>query len=182
MKHFEIEGHAHFLTFSNYRRIPMLSKERTCHWFVDAVAKARVEQEFDVWAWVIMPDHAHMLIWPRRPKYKMGPILQAIKQPIAIRAIGHLRRHAPKFLNKLRVVNKNRTYHRFWQPGGGFDGNQVEPAAIHEIIEYIHNNPVRAGLVEKAIDWKYSSARDWAGFPNVILPVDRTVPTWLNGR
>ena len=102
--------------------------------------------------------------------------------PVGIRAIGHLRRHAPKFLNKLRVVNKNRTYYRFWQPGGGFDGNQVEPAAIHEIIEYIHNNPVRAGLVEKAIDWKYSSARDWAGFPNVILPVDRTVPTWLNGR
>ena len=120
MKHYEIEGHAHYLTFSNYRRIPMLSKEQTCNWFVSAVAKARVELEFDLWAWVIMPDHAHLLIWPRRPAYKMGLILQAIKQPVGIRAIGHLRRHAPKFLSRLRVVNKNRTYHRFWQPGGGF--------------------------------------------------------------
>lgn len=182
MKHYELEGDAHYLTFSCFHRIPLLSKERSCQWFINALLKARIKHDFHVWAWVIMPDHAHLLIWPQRKKYKMGPILRSIKQPVGSQAIRHLRKHSPTFLNRLRVINKNRTYYRFWQPGGGFDGNKVEPAAIHQIIEYIHNNPVRAGLVERAIDWKWSSAREWAELDGILLPVNRTLPIWLPGE
>ena len=182
MKHYELEGDAHYLTFSCYRRIPLMSKDRSCQWFLDALRNARTKHDFHLWAWVIMPDHAHLLIWPQLKKYKMGPILRSIKQPVGIRAIQYLRKHSPTFLRRLHVINKNRTYYRFWQPGGGYDGNEVEPAAIHEIIEYIHNNPVRAGLVQRAIDWKWSSAREWAGLDGIVLPVDRTVPLWLPGE
>jgi hypothetical protein len=35
-------------------------------------------------------------------------------------------------------------------------------------VEYVHSNPVRAGLVEKAEDWLYSSARNYAGLPGVL--------------
>jgi putative transposase len=182
MKHYEIEGHAHSLAFSCFRRYALLGKDRTRFWFTNAIADARVEFDFDLWAWVFLPDHAHLLIHPRRPQYALGPILQAIKQPVGMKAIHYLQRHAPAFLKKLTVVNKNRTYRRFWQPGGGYDGNRVEPAAIHEAIDYFHNNPVRAGLVEKATDWKWSSARDWADWPNVILSVDRNIPSWLPGE
>lgn len=179
MKHHEIEGHAHYLTFSCYHRYKLLSKDRTCQWFIDAVAAARINHDFHLWAWVIMPDHAHLLLWPQRKKYQMGPMLRSIKQPVGQKAISYLEQHAPRFLQKLTVINRNRTYRRFWQPGGGYDGNEDDPRAIHEIIEYIHNNPVRAGLVTRAIDWKWSSARDWAGIDCSILPVDRTVPLWL---
>jgi len=135
--------------------------------------------DFDLWAWVIMPDHVHLLICPRKPVYQIDDILQSIKQPVSKKAIRYLELHAPAFLKKLTVINKNRTYRHLWQPGPGHDSNQIDPMAVHETIDYLHLNPVRANLVQLATDWLYSSARDWAGFDDVIMRVDRNVPIWL---
>jgi hypothetical protein len=107
----------------------------------------------------------------------MRDILTSLKEPVAVRAIRHLRRYAPAFLEKLTVVHKSRIYHRFWQAGSGHDENLDDPQAIHNIIDYIHQNPKRRGLVARAEDWIWSSARDWAGLPSPLIQVDRTVPT-----
>ena len=48
---------------------------------------------------------------------------------------------------------------RFWQEGPGFDRNIFSPEALEASIDYIHNNPVKRGLCQKAADWKWSSAR-----------------------
>lgn len=48
----------------------------------------------------------------------------------------------------------------FWQRGGGYDRNVRGEDALREKIGYIHANPVRRGLVERAEDWVWSSARD----------------------
>jgi putative transposase len=50
---------------------------------------------------------------------------------------------------------------------------------VHEVIDYIHMNPVRRGLVERPEDWPWSSARDWLGLPGCPLPVDKTIPPML---
>ncbi|HEX2475460.1 MAG TPA: hypothetical protein VHK01_11970 [Lacipirellulaceae bacterium] len=50
------------------------------------------------------------------------------------------------------------TCFRFWQEGPGYDRNVTTPAVIEAAIEYIHMNPVRRGLVKRAVDWKWSSA------------------------
>jgi putative transposase len=39
-------------------------------------------------------------------------------------------------------------------------------------LEYIHNNPVRAGLTSAAVDWPFSSARDWFEGEPGLVPVD----------
>jgi len=63
---------------------------------------------------------------------------------------------------------------RLWQ-GRFFD------RALRTVKEYIHLNPVRAGLVSKADEWKWSSVRDTTGSvaaPEAIsgiLPVDRVL-------
>ena len=48
---------------------------------------------------------------------------------------------------------------RFWQEGPGFDRNLFSPAAIASSIDYIHMNPVKRGLCQSAVDFKWSSAR-----------------------
>jgi putative transposase len=181
VKHYDIPGHAHFLTFSCYQRLPLLSKDRTRRWFVEALEEARAQQAFDLWAWVIMPEHIHLLLRPRRVKYRMARILAAIKKPVGTSAIQYLRDHAPAFLKRLTVVHRGRTYHRFWQAGGGQDKNLDEPRGIHEVVAYIHANPVRRGLVERPEDWYWSSAADWAGAEHVPLRVDRTLPPLVQG-
>ncbi len=51
---------------------------------------------------------------------------------------------------------------RFWQEGAGYDRNLYTNEAILHSIDYIHLNPIRRGLCQKAVDWKWSSARFYA--------------------
>jgi len=43
---------------------------------------------------------------------------------------------------------------------------------LHQKIDYIHNNPVKVGLVSEPTQWRYSSARNYAGFDKLLVPVD----------
>src|SRR5947208_3168039 len=109
---------------------------------------------FLLWAYVIMPGHVHLLVSTQEKKYKVSLIRTAVKLPVTRNALAFLRRRAPAFLEHLKDVQPNGAVHyRFWQRGGGYDRNIIEPATLLEMIEYIHNNPVRRGLVEKATDW-----------------------------
>src|SRR5262245_65150708 len=93
-KRFNDPGHAHALTFSCFRRQPFLSKARSRRWLIDALDRARDKHRFHVWAYVIMPEHAHVLIWPTEPVYDVSAILNSIKQSVAKRALFYVRRDA----------------------------------------------------------------------------------------
>ena len=65
---------------------------------------------------------------------------------------------------------------RFWQAGGGYDRNIIDEKTAWKVIDYIHLNPVRRGLVERPEDWEWSSARWYAGLRPVPLEIDPTLP------
>ena len=56
-------GHAHELTCC-YHRYQFLAAERTCQWLADAMNEARRAQPFWLWAYVFMPEHIHLIIYP----------------------------------------------------------------------------------------------------------------------
>src|SRR5262249_4899113 len=147
-RRYDDPGHAHELTFSCYRRLPLLSRDRTGGWVVEAIERARRLEPFDVWAYVIMPEHVHVLIRPREPGDQVAGFLWRLKRPVGRRAIDHLRASAPAFLERLTVTRGDGSRERrFWQAGGGYDRNVVEPETTRLIIDYIPLNPVRRGLV-----------------------------------
>jgi len=55
-------GHAHELTFSCYHRFQFLKAERTSQWLAEAIQSARVKHSFDLWAFVFMPEHVHLIV------------------------------------------------------------------------------------------------------------------------
>jgi putative transposase len=169
-------GHARELTFSCYRRYQFLSRDRTREWFIDSLNDARSEWPFDLWAYVLMPEHVHLLIYPRQRNLEIGKIAGQIKEAVAREAIEYLTVHARHWLPRITVREGERERRRFWQPGGGFDRNAVEVSTVHQMIDYIHANPVRRGLVARAEDWEWSSARWYAGIRPVPIEMDRTVP------
>jgi len=165
-----IPGHAHSLTFSCFRGKPFLSRDRSRQWFVKSLSAARDAHAFDIWAYVIMPEHVHLLIFPRNDEYSIADILGDIKRPVAQKALRFVRETAPSFLETMRDEQPNGIVrHRFWQRGGGFDRNLVEPSIIHSTIDYIHANPVRRGLVESPDDWQWSSAVFYSGCTGCVL-------------
>jgi putative transposase len=55
---------------------------------------------------------------------------------------------------------------------GGYDRNINDPRTLLYMIEYLHHNPVRRGLVKRATAWPWSSARFYAGWSGVLLHMD----------
>jgi REP-associated tyrosine transposase len=170
---YDIPGHAHFVTFSCFNQLPLLSRDRSRRRLIDALEEMRKLHNVAIWAYVVMPEHVHLLLRPRNPIYRMRDILAAIKRPVSVNAKSFLiERSETAWLNRLTVRKGDKSVFRFWLPGGGFDENITEPADILRIIEYIHTNPVRRGLVERAEDWIWSSARYSAGHRDVPLLMD----------
>jgi putative transposase len=170
---YNFPGHAHELTFSCHHRIPLLGKDRARQWFVDALAQARGKHAFHLWAYVIMPDHAHVLLCPRDHDYSVSSILQTIKQSVSRRAMIYLRKNAPGFLPKLEVRwPDGRVEHRFWQQGGGYDRNITRVDTAWLSVAYLHANPVRKGLVQRETDWTWSSARWYEGHDQLPIAMD----------
>jgi putative transposase len=171
---FNEPAQAHELTFSCYQRMPLLSRDRTRQWFIEALNQGREKHGFAIWAYVIMPEHAHVLTFPRTSDYDMSKVLQTIKQSVSRRAMIYLRDHVPEWMTRLEVTwPGGRTEHRFWQQGGGYDRNMFEPETIHASIDYLHNNPVRRGLAATPVDWRWSSARWYSGLmDDVPLTID----------
>jgi putative transposase len=161
---FNDAGHAHFLTYSCYQRLPLLSKDTSRQWVLDAFENVRQQFELDFWAYVIMPEHVHLLIHPRSDQYKIEHILAALKRPVSARAKAFLEeRGENEWLRKLTVTRGTRESFRFWQAGGGYDHNMWNERPIREAINYIHANPVRRGLANDPLEWEWSSVQFWEG-------------------
>jgi putative transposase len=153
VRSYNVPGHAHELTFSCFRRLPLLSRDRSRRWFLDALDSARRRRDLALWAYVIMPEHVHVIVWPRGGNYEVRLIRTAFKVPVQRKALTFLRQQAPEYLNQLRDEQPNGEVHyRFWQRGGGYDRNITDPDTLRTMIEYIHHNPVRRGLVSRPTD------------------------------
>lgn len=175
---FNIPGHVHELTFTCYRRFPFLKAERTRRWLAASIERARVKWDFDLWAFVFMPEHVHLIVRPRQVVYEMRQLLSAIKLPVAKRAIRFLEKKKSPWLNRLTRQRGERIERLFWQSGGGFDRNVTEGRTLLQMIDYLHFNPVRRGLVTSATDWFWSSASFYEGGTSPI-PIAPITYEWL---
>ena len=90
-KAIDIPGHAHELTFSCYRGYRFLQRGRVRNWLVESIDNARIKHGFALWAYVIMPEHVHLLIFPESSTYSVAKILADIKRPVGKQAITYLR-------------------------------------------------------------------------------------------
>ena len=158
-RRFNTPGEAHFLTFSCYRGLPLLSRDRSCSWLAEQLSRALMIHHMHLWAYVFMPEHVHLLVWPAQPAYSISQFLAAVKQPVTARAVKYLRQARPAFLENLLDRQPNgRAHHRFWQRGGGYDRNLTAAEEIWAKIDYMHFNPVKRGLCQQPEDWRWSSA------------------------
>jgi putative transposase len=171
-------GHVHELTFSCYRKYRFLTSERACGWLTRSISEARGRWDFDLWAYVFMPEHVHLIVRPRGVGTRVDSILKGIKQSVGRRAFRYLEAHAPQWLPKLTRERNGRVERLFWQPDGGYDRNLVEPRTLASAMSYVHANPVRRGLVEWESDLRWSSAGWYQGEPKNDLRPDPILPEW----
>lgn len=160
LKRFHEPGQLHEFTFSSYQRRELLLQDSWLKLLAGTLTSACREEQIDLVAFVFMPEHLHLLVNPLTEEPKLGRFLARIKQPFSSQIREQLELENPQLVRELTVQERpGKTCFRFWQEGAGYDRNIETEEALHASINYIHNNPCRRGLCERAIDWKWSSAR-----------------------
>ncbi|MEW6533065.1 MAG: transposase [Thermodesulfobacteriota bacterium] len=175
IKHFNLPGHVHFLTFSCYRRLPLLTNELWCSWLAESISRAVEKHNTALWAYVFMPDHVHLLVRPRNETYDISAFLRSVKISIGKRILSALRKSGSPLLLQLRGRERPADSQlRFWQAGPGYDKNIWTLEKAVEKANYCHRNPVARGLVTSPSDWKWSSYLALElGYDEIeVLPVD----------
>ena len=167
-----------YITVVTKDRLPIF---RT-HWMKEflclALDEARKSAGILLFAYVIMWDHMHLLTSCRSTT---SEVLRYVKGITARRIIDHLENEGHfSSLAKLRHRERNRNHcHSLWQTE-----RNVLPVfsegMFMEKLNYIHQNPVRAGLSERAEDYRWSSARTWhrRSLENEPLLVDNDLIHW----
>jgi len=150
-----LPGHAHFITFSCYQRRPYLKSQTCCEWLCAGIRTACDAEKFRLWAYVFMPEHVHLLVFPTRAQYSMSLFLKRMKLPVVRRVHARLKRDHSDFL-KQNTFGKS--FH-FWQAGGGHDLNIHSWKNVIAKAEYCHANPVKRKLVDSVEAWRWSSFR-----------------------
>jgi putative transposase len=156
----EAIGDVRFLTFSCYRRLPLFDNDAIKDAFVETLDAARSRTRFRLIAWVVMPEHVHLMIVPLLPDHPIREILRHLKGGFANRVLRRWRQLEAPILSR---ITDRQAKQRFWQRGGGYDRNIRSTQEFEEKLGYIHANPVQRGLAACETDWRWSSATWYAG-------------------
>jgi len=180
-RNYNIPGHAHELTFSCYRRYKFLESDRTRQWLADAISAACKNHQYLLWGYVFMPEHAHVIVFPTQSEYDIAAFRKDVKEPVGRKAIQFLENESPEWLAKITRKRGKKVERLFWQSGGGYDRNIDQPKTLGAMIDYVHRNPIRRGLVKSSHEWKWSSAAWYAGLGEGPLKIDPTHDAWSVG-
>jgi putative transposase len=143
------------------QRLPIFRSDEIKTVVCNAVDEARKSGGFALYAYVIMPDHFHLITDSAR---KSADTLRFVNGIVGRRIIDHLKDAGHEAsLKKLRHETQKRDY-RY----SVFDHHPntrllLTEKMLMERVHYTHQNPVRAGLVERAEDYHWSSIRCWNG-------------------
>ena len=174
IKHFHEPGDVHELTFSCYRRMPLLTNNTWREMLSVSISRATARHHFRLVSFVYMPEHVHLLVLPTIPEPRIDLLLKAIKRPYSYRIKEQLKAAESPLLKKLTIRQRPGVItFRYWQEGPGYDRNINKVDTILKSIDYIHENPVRRGLCRRSVDWRWSSARY---YQDSTLPADPALP------
>ena len=160
---FDAEHHAQFVTFSCFRRRQLLDHPRLRDDFVAITAEKLREHEGICNGFVLMPNHVHAILWFDAVG-SLSPFMKSWKQTTSIRLKRVLRGVVPHYASTIPPSDP------FWQPKY-YPFNLFSARKAPEKLEYMHLNPVCAGLVNRAVDWPWSSAAYYENGADVGIPL-----------
>ena len=154
LRRYYSKGHFHFITFSCYRRLPLLKTARARDIFVKELGKLREEMGFQLLGYVVMPEHVHLLL-SEPGKGTLSKVVQVVKQRVS-RALRKKKRRSFRGQLRLPFSGERSAPKRFWQRRF-YDFNVWSHGKRKEKLNYMHANPVTRKLVKHPKEWAWSS-------------------------
>lgn len=166
-------GKPHFLTCTVMEWLPVFTRPDTVQILFDSWNYLREHDGLRLYGYVVLENHLHFIAQAAQ----LDHCVARFKSYTARRIVNYLQVQQVEYLlARLRFAKRlhkaDREY-QFWQEGCHAE-LIFSDAVMREKLDYIHNNPVKRGYVDRAEHWRYSSARNYAGL-NGLIPIDR----WL---
>ncbi len=154
---------SHYITGSCYRRQPWLASPHRRDLFLRVLEEVRLRYAFVVAGYVAIPDPIHLLI-SEPERGDPSKVMQAIKQGFARRVLKSVRKRRVAAQQELFAVGAIHV----WQ-ARFYDFNVRTARKRIEKLRYMHENPVKRGLVKDPGQWRWSSYRSYAfGEPGAV--------------
>jgi len=164
----------YFITFATESWVDVFTRQEYKEIILDSIKHCQSKKGLILYAWCLMTNHIHLIVG-RKGKEKIEDIIRDFKKYTSVhicRAIEGNDRESRKswMLNIFRMAAKESKKHmnyKFWQ-------NEYHPVElvdnymIEQKLDYVHENPVKEGIVERPEDYLYSSARDYAGIKGLL--------------
>jgi putative transposase len=161
-----LPGVLHFVTGSLSHRTPIFTNEVCCKAFLEVCASLKEEWPCKLIAYVLMPDHIHLILNPRDGRIKE---LVGVLKSLSAKCLIETDERVVFLRNK---ADADGSVHQVWQES--FKDFPLWSAwMIWQKINYIHANPVKAKLVASAKDYRWSSFRSFYLGDNEPLAVDK---------
>jgi len=165
------EDGCYFITSTIVEWLPIFTSKPYFDIMIDSLTFCRNEKKLQLFGYVIMDNHFHLII--------TGPNLTRtitdLKKFTAKKVIEQLQVDRKEWLlNQLAYFkkrHKTKSYYQVWQEG--HHPKLIESGdMLIQKLEYIHNNPVKRGLVVQPEHWLYSSARNYLLEDSSIIQLD----------
>jgi len=162
---FDDNSYAHFVTTNTYENYPFFRDERLSQILLEELGFYSGKLGFALLGYVIMPAHVHLLLWwdrEEKPELGISNIMRRIKTMTSKRAKRYLFYGGGiEYVGRLADVGQPTPGpFRLWQPGF-YDFNIYSEEKLLEKLDYIHSNPVRAGLALSPRDYEWSSYKEY---------------------
>ncbi|NDK57702.1 REP-associated tyrosine transposase [Pontibacter fetidus] len=170
-----VPGGLYFLTMTVVDWVDIFTRPVYKHIIVDALKFCQEKKGLELYAWVLMSNHLHLIAAAQEGK-NLSDILRDYKQFTSRKIIATIQEKPESrrqwILHRFEFnahLSKKVRHYKVWQ-----DGNEAKEIFsnnfLDQKLEYIHQNPVRAEWVSEPEHYRYSSAANYAGKLG-LLPV-----------
>jgi putative transposase len=163
---------AHFISGTIVAWLPIFTTAERCDTLVQAFKYCRQHKALKVYAWVILDTHFHAIL----AAPDLARVLADLKRHTARRVIELLEKERCTWLlrelHHQRAPHKTGSQYQLWQEGSHPQAIMGDTMMLQK-LEYVHNNPVKRGLVASQEHWRYSSAHECLAGATLPLRCDR---------
>jgi putative transposase len=157
----------HFITCTIVGWLPVFTRTKYLDIITDSLSFCRQQKGVRLHAYVILDNHLHLVV----SADNLSQVIRDFKRHTANETLAVARQEDKQWLLKqfefFKGVHKGESQHQVWQEAFHPQAITTEDK-LRQKLEYIHHNPARIGLVDRAEDWRYSSARNYFGRDGVL--------------
>jgi len=155
------QGAVHFVTFTVHQWVDVFTRSTYVEILLESLKYCQENKGLEIYAWVIMSNHCHLIV--RAEQENLSDVIRDLKKFTSKKIMKAIEEN-PKESRKQWLSKVLRYQGKIWFWKEGYHGEEIFSQDFYDTkVGYIHNNPVRAGMVEKEEEYLWSSAGDFYG-------------------